>query len=197
MGNVFYFNGSNGHHTFTGGTNGGHVVVVNNTSYDNNVDTTTSGTFRGGIENYGWTPAVMINNVSKAVVGTAGATNNNTAYLACCNTSNPNVWQTNVAAPPSAAIQRGNGTVDSFPSTGANANVEGDPLFINATPGTFSSHTPGNSNFALCTGVNTPVNGCTGASPAIGLGQTFSLWQQTTPGSIDAGACVSGLTSCP
>jgi len=44
-------------------------------------------------------------------------------------------------------------------------------------------------------GVATPNFALQVGSPAIGFGQAFTLWQQS--GSVDAGACVSGLTSCP
>jgi hypothetical protein len=69
------------------------------------------------------------------------------------------------------------GSPSAYATTGANMNADGvDPKMVN--PG---AATP---NFALQAG-----------SPAIGFGQAFTLWQQR--GSVDSGACVSGLTSCP
>jgi hypothetical protein len=186
MGNVMYDNGGAGIETFSWADSGGApVTVANNTLYDNYRDTRNSGTYRGnGYLNQTWNVS-WFNNIAVAVRGSGILTNNST-FLGRCGevppcpsngtTSQNNTWQTNLSYPAGDLdFAEGN----SYPTTGANANLDGsNPLLTSLTPGSASN------NFALKAG-----------SPAIGFGQPFDLWQQS--GAVDAGACVSSLLHCP
>ena len=170
MGNISYDNGSHGLESNGGGT--GVTVFVNNTTYNNNWDSSQSATYRGGLySNYATGPMYMFNNIGYAIRG-SGVLQYNTGLLDQHSTVASYIHN-NLGYPAPQNV----GPPSSYPTTGTNKNNEGvDPKMVD--PG---AATP---NFALQVG-----------SPAIGFGQAFTLWQQS--GSVDAGACVSGLTSCP
>jgi serralysin len=173
MGNVIYDNGGAG--ISSNSLNSGSITIVNNTIYFNSWDTHDSGTYRPGISNAGNQKTLTINNISYA----DGVVNGTQAqpYLGVCGIAScpSNVWQTNLSYPGSD--NNFDGSYNVYSTVGINHNLDGsDPKFITA-----STSIP---NFAL-----------QGSSPAIGFGQAFDLWQQS--GTVDAGACVSSLTSCP
>jgi hypothetical protein len=170
MGNISYHNGSHGLENNGGGT--GLIVFVNNTAYNNNWDSSQSATYRSGLySNYATGQMYMFNNIGYAIPG-SGVLQYNAGILDQHSTVASYIHN-NLGYPAGQDV----GPPSSYPTTGTNKNDDGvDPKMIN--PG---AATP---NFALQAG-----------SPAIGFGQAFTLWQQS--GSIDAGACVSGLTSCP
>jgi hypothetical protein len=175
MGNVMYNNGGKG--IEVNSKNFGHVTIVNNTMYANNFDTHNTATYRGDIDNESGTNTTTINNIAYAVLG-SGVLADNSPFLGQAEGETPplnNLWGTNLSFPG------GNNNFDTnntYPTTGTNHNLDGsDPKLT-----TLSKTAP---NFSLQAG-----------SPAIGFGQAFDLWQQSS-GSVDAGACVSTITQCP
>lgn len=67
------------------------------------------------------------------------------------------------------------------------ASVNSDPRLANVA----------SSNFRLCTGVNTPVSGCAGASPAIDLGRTIDGGATTNAGAYITGTeCIGLQVNC-
>jgi hypothetical protein len=187
MGNIFYGNGGAGIEAFswadtTTCTCG--AAIVNNTTYADTWDTHQTATFRGSNYSDEGINLLVINNISYAIVG-AGILSNNTAFLGQGNSiASGNLWQNNIGFPAGQSFQGANG--NTFPTGGPpHGNLDGsDPKFVSiaGTMPTVASNPAG--NFAL-----------QGTSPAIGFGQAFDLWQQS--GSVDAGACVSSLTTCP
>jgi hypothetical protein len=177
----------------------GHYDIYNNTTYSNSWDPNNTGTFGGGLLANRTQLVTWRNNIAITVSGSRTCVNTG---LSCTvldqvgpNNANNDTWNNNLSYPatPSSNISVGNGVT--FPTVGVNKNLDGtDPRLASLNPIT-SAGGSAVSNFALCTAVGVPAAGCAGASPAIGFGRAFDLWPQT--GSIDAGACTSGLTSCP
>jgi hypothetical protein len=184
MGNLTYWNGGAGIEV-SNSANKGQIWVVNNTVYNNWWDTHDNipTTYRGGIYNNSGGQLHILNNVSIAVVGNGGncSTSSGSAQLGCNsafmghNAYTTDVWQTNVEP----AGQEDFSSPDSFPLSGTNHNIDASSSIV-----TSLNPSSAVNNFALPSG-----------SPAIGVGQAFTLWQQI--GSTDAGACVSSLTTCP
>jgi hypothetical protein len=184
LGNAFYFNGGPGYE-INGNASSGVVAVINNTAYDNfwdPHDTSNIGE-RGDFEAIG--PIhnqYYINNIAQSVQSSCrGCANYPFVVDQNGETGSQSAtFQNNVAN----TVHLFANTSLTFPTSGSNKNLENTlASFQSASPGTPPA-TLGSHNFALQS-----------ASPAIGFGQSFSIWQQT--GSVDAGACVSGLSSCP
>src|SRR6516162_4117409 len=179
-----------------------HVDVYNNTTYSNGWDPfQSSTTFHGNLLGNQAQNVTWRNNITITVSGTNTCVNTN---IACTvldqvgpNNANSDTFNNNFAYPatPSSNVSVANGVT--YPTVGINKNFDGtDPLLASLTPLTSAGASIPGNNFALCTAAGVPVAGCTGASPAIGAGQAFDLWQQS--GTIDSGACPSGLvTACP
>jgi hypothetical protein len=178
MGNLMWFNGGGGLKAVQHPNTAQQITVVNNTAYNNYWDPGNSATWRGSIDWEFSFQTRFINNISYTVRG-AAPTNNNSAFSIQGTSSPSNVTLENNFAYPAGTNNLGTGVT--YSTSGATGNRDGvDPLFVSVSP----SSSVG--NFALQAG-----------SPARNFGQVFDLWQQTTPGAIDAGACVRTLTSCP
>jgi hypothetical protein len=166
MGNLAFNNGGRGFEVNVSANNGQSIYFVNNTAYANSADPLGPG---GGGEFNVWGPAFntyYLNNIAYSVAGVPFSIDGGSG----------NVWQNNISYPGGRNSFQSPNT---YPTTGPNANLDGsDPMFMSASPGSNIN------SFALQSG-----------SPALGFGQTFSLWQQASP--IDAGACVGGLSGCP
>jgi len=178
MGNIMYYNGGGGLQAFSWINNGARATWVNNTTYNNAWDTHNTGTWRANNLLNAAYNTIQINNIAYAIGNAPGPPVTPTQPFLGDGDSGTtgNVWQTNLAYP---ANLNSFGAGNSYPTIGTNHNLDGsNPLFMSVTPGSTSN------NFALQSG-----------SPAIGFGQPFDLWQQS--GSVDAGACVSSLTTCP
>ncbi len=176
MGNVSWSNGGAGIQI---GPTSANADIFNNTAYNNYLDTYNTGTWRGELSSSGTMGVTFKNNAAYALPG-AGILANNSPYLGG-NPTGVNTWLNNIAFGASPYMDASN----TFSSTTNKVNI--NPKFVN----------PAGGNFALCTGVGIPNASCTGPSPGIGYGAVVPYWQQRTPGSIDIGACPSGLTACP
>jgi hypothetical protein len=175
-----------------------HVDIINNTTYSNGWDPFQSSTsFHGNLLANQGQNVTWWNNIAITVTGTNTCVN---TRFACTildqggpNNANNDTYANNIAY-PAGNVSLNNGVT--YLTTGPpNGNLNGtDPRLASLTPITSAAGTS-NSNFALCTAAGTPAAGCTGASPAIGFGRTFDLWQQSS--NIDTGACVHQLTACP
>ena len=175
MGNIMYYNGGGGLQVFSWSSKLGHATFVNNTAFDNYWDTHNTGTWRGNIFLNNAYNITFMNNIAYAY-GTVNGTANQPFVGNGDSGTTGNAWQTNVSYPGGL---NNFGTGNTYPTSGTNHNLDGsNPLFVSVTPDSTSN------NFSLQSG-----------SPAIGFGQAFDLWQQT--GSVEAGACVSSLTTCP
>ena len=203
MGNIIYGNGGTGiliPFNAAGATPApAHVDVYNNTTYSNGWDPfQSSTTFHGNLlanqaQNVTWR-----NNIAITVTGTNTCVNTG---IACAildqvgpNNANSDTFNNNIAYPGSPSnVSVANGVT--YPTIGTNKNLDGtDPRLASLNPLT-SAGGSASSNFALCTAAGVPAAGCAGASPAIGFGQAFDLWQ--SGGAVDAGACASTLVICP
>jgi hypothetical protein len=214
MGNVFYGNGGPGYEI--NGTCGptttpscspaGVILAINNSASSNSWDPQNGGADWGDFMVLG--DAVGIHFINNTVFShnfthpfcstcnfgflidqnnvqcTGTCSNTGTEFLSnVCNSSG----QTDCAS--------FNNTTLTFPTVGANKNLDqSDPKYTNVTTVTVNTNaapTLGNYNFVLQAG-----------SPAISFGQgSFSIWQQTAIGAIDAGACVVNapgpIGTCP
>lgn len=190
MGNIMYYNGGNGIETFSwvNSSQAASVTVVNNTMYDNQETIGfNSANFGGnGLVNDAF-HQTWLNNIMYSAVGTnpcysPTASGNSTCALLIASTSGTtgNTFQTNVAYNAgTGAVVALDSTVDTFPTTGTNHNLNGtNPSLVSVAAATIGN------NFALQAG-----------SAAIGFGQAFDLWQQS--GVVDAGACVNSARKCP
>jgi hypothetical protein len=194
MGNIAYGCGGEGIEVEYAAGMTGHIDIINNTTYSNAWDTNFNGTWGAGIYAQDATNVTVWNNI--IIEGTAGRSCTNSAPCTTLDqgsTAGADNWQTNMSYTGGQTLFDGNNT---YPTTGTNHNIDGmNPLLASLKAITTVSGT-GASNFALCTAAGVPASGCTGASPAIGAGQAFDLWQQSS-GPVDVGACVHTLTSCP
>ena len=191
MGNIVYYNGGNGIEAFSwaSASQTASVTAVNNTIFDNEE------TIGHNAANWGANALLnnayhqtWFNNIMYSVAGTnrcwgpSTASGNSTCGILDGSTSGTtgNTWHNNIAynsgtGPAISFVS----TTDTYPTTGTNYNLSGtNPELTSVT-----ARTVGN-NFALQPG-----------SPAIGFGKSFDLWQQS--GSVDVGACVSTVTTCP
>jgi hypothetical protein len=143
--------------------------VFNNTAYNNYKDTVNDGTWRGEISSSIGRGNTFKNNIGYAVPG-SGILSNASPFLGGNPVDATNSWENNIAfgATPKMVAP------DAFPVPPN--MVDTDPMLVDV----------GSGNFAL-----------KGGSPAVGFGVVVPYWQQQTPGSIDVGACPSGLTACP
>lgn len=208
MGNIMYGNSGHGiesFYNFTGGSANAHADIINNTVYSNaylNAQTGISADSAQMVANN--TPnGNYWNNITITTTGTQSCNKSPTTYpnsIACTNLDsspiNTNTWTTNLTA-PSGWVSMNTGTTYSL--SGANKNIDTNtPGLVSLQPLVTTNGT-GVSNFALCSANGVPVAGCTGASPAVGAGRTFDLWQQS--GTVDIGACPVNspgpVTTCP
>jgi hypothetical protein len=138
-------------------------------AYNNYQDTVNDGTWRGEISSSIGRGNTFKNNIGYAVPG-SGVLSNASPFLGGNPVDATNSWENNIAfgAPPKMVAP------DAFPVPPN--MVDTDPMLKDV----------GSGNFALKSG-----------SPAVGFGVVVPYWQQQTPGSIDVGACPSGLTACP
>jgi hypothetical protein len=181
MGNITEDNGGQGIEQED--VSGSPMWFVNNTAYNNSWDTHNIGTYRGGLYNYGCASSggtcYTFNNISIAALG-SGILTDNSPFLCQNSSSAPIIYNNNISSP---AGDNNIGSPCTYPTTGTNNNADTNTAPISG----LSPSTPVN-NFALTSG-----------SQAIGVGQAFTLWQQT--GAIDAGACVYSapgpVTHCP
>ncbi len=129
IGNVVYGNGGGGVHIYLSE----HVVVANNTAYDNHLDTRNSGTWRGELSSADSDDVLWIDNIAAAVPG-QGVLSHNTAILAAA------------AGPQTAngsARWIGNLTQGGIDAQPANMQVDpelnrtGNPMFVDADSGDF------------------------------------------------------------
>jgi len=170
MGNIMYNNGGGGiASVFDSDTVVAPKTFVNNTMYSNNWDTFNNGTFRGGGSSAFSKHNHWINNVSVAVRGSSGVTTANAPFvgeevkLTC---PPGNAWDHNLSAPAGENLFDG-GSCNNYPT----------PNNVDTASAGFTNQSTTSPNFSLASG-----------SSAIGLGQAFDLWQQSS-GTIDAGAC--------
>ena len=191
MGNIVYGNGGEGIELEYASGMTGHVDVINNTTYSNGWDTNFGGTWAAGAYAQQAVNLTWWNNL--VIAGTAGRACKNGAPCTALDqgsTAGTDNWRSNMSYPGGQTLFDANNT---YPLTGHNTDGT-NPLLASLTPIT-TVGASGASNFALCAASGVPAAGCTGASPAIGVGQSFDLWQ--TSGSVDIGACVHTLTNCP
>lgn len=184
LGNLFYGNGGPGYE-INGQGPAGMVLVMNNTATDNFFDPYNTGNCsnRGDLQdlsvmtNQFWLNNIGFSNHYTSGVGCGSGTANFAIVAGFgSGTGDTATFQTNVTYP---AGQDFTGTNVTYPTTGANHNFDGsNPNFTSVSPVTgigTANPVAGNMNFTLQPG-----------SPAIGVGQSFSLWPQS--GSIDDGA---------
>jgi hypothetical protein len=203
MGNVMWGNGGNGIEAFSmlgPPASTSHIDVINNTTYSNSWDPYNTGTFGADLLSHVTQNMTWWNNIGITLSGTRTCLNTNITcsaldvcdVVSTCSTEVLNAWLANMTY---LANQYNFQDGETYPLSGGTPNVDGvDPKLVSLNP-ILSYNGAGVSNFALCTGVNIPVSGCSGKSPAIGIGKPFDLWQQPSP--VDVGACPSGLFHCP
>jgi hypothetical protein len=214
MGNVFYGNGGPGYEV--NGTCGptttpscspaGVILAINNTAAYNGWDPQNGAADWGDFMVLGDAVGIhLINNIaiSNNYSHPLFAANNYGFFVdqnnaqctgTCANTGTEFLSNITFSASNNPNFSFNNTTL-TFPTTGTNKNLgNSNANFVNATPmtpNTNAAPTLGNDDIRL-----------QGGSPAISFGQgSFSIWQQTTVGAIDDGACVVNApgpaTICP
>ncbi len=157
IGNVVYANGGGGIQVYLSE----HVIVANNTSFNNRLDTDNPGTWRGELSSADSDDVLWIDNIAVARPG-KGILSHNTAILAA--SSGP-------ATASGSARWIGNltsGGIDAQPVNGqvrSDLNSTGDPQFVDAAGGDFCLKS---------------------SSPAIGMGQPLPFAVSKSPNSIGA-----------
>jgi S-formylglutathione hydrolase FrmB len=189
MGNAMWGNGGRGIEMFsmTGPpASTAHYDIINNTTYSNDWDPNDVGSFGGQVYADLGLNSTFWNNIGITVTGSRTCVNAGFTCSALDQQGNgTDSWRSNMTYPAGNTSFGGGVT---YPLTGTNKNFDGtNPNLTTLTPITARSGggSTGISNFALQAG-----------SPAIGAGQAFDLWQQST-GPVDIGACVHSLSVCP
>jgi parallel beta-helix repeat protein len=177
LANLSYSNGGRGIHVF----HASNVTVANNTVYGNGRDNCLNVYALGDLSQQGGSNNVWVNNVAESLLSDANAScgrycGGRNAPVVAGDVSGSldatAIWSNNVTYGGIGVTMISNGApAPHFSCTSNSCNV--DPLLVN----------PASGNFALQP-----------RSPAIGYGKSPDYHQ---PGLVDAGACKSGVATCP
>ena len=202
--NVSYNNGGKGIHLFLMDTSPGHaglgVTVANNSAYNNNLDTTDTGTTRYEIGEQQGSNDTFVNNTVYTIRATGSCSGS--APLTCnfpmigdSSGGLPSHFSNNVAI---CTVGSGCADVSTAMFNGAvwtSGKGNNDPLWVNVGRSSAGTETtqPVGHNFTICTASGN-ASGCTGVSPALGYLLTETFIPTATR---DSGACDRSLVSCP